>query len=56
MADLIACELSEQRLAEWLRSNPVADPGRDETPVLLLKYPDGSLRWPLVAATMKEER
>lgn len=42
------CKIGSRQIAEWLRSNPVLDPFKVETPVILLCYPDGMFRWPIV--------
>jgi hypothetical protein len=41
--------IKNERIAAWLRSNPVADPHKSETKVVLIYYENGMLRWPLVS-------
>ena len=40
--------IKDEKLAAWLRSNPIADPFKKETPVILINYDNGIFRWPLV--------
>lgn len=42
-------KISDEKLGEWLRSNPVGDCHKTTVPVVLIEYPMGMFRWPLVS-------
>jgi hypothetical protein len=45
---LLGLKLSDEKLGAWLRSNPVGECYKTSEPVILIEYPMGIYRWPLV--------